>query len=837
MDRDKRPSVLSFFLGLLIDKSRADAIAGDISEICEDIIERRGRSAGLLWYFGELLKTVPGLFLLRLRWIWHNNITSYRLAFRALRKNRIYSVLNILGLSVGIGVFVLMSLMVHYELGYDSFHKKSEEIYQLGTVVKTAQGPVKQWVTGPRVTDFVKESYPEVENASRMLDHYTSVATDSSRFKETVSFVDHDFFEIFNFRRLSGEGISSPDSALITLAYAEKFFGNRDCLGKTFSIVNHRDRKQIFRVVGILENIPVQSSIRGNIFLPFSSLQNVLSKNFFNGWGNFCLSSFVRINSDSTAFTEKLNEDLKEQGKYRFTFMLENIRNIHFSHDVHAADVEPVNPLYLWIAFSIGVIILLMGIMNLMNISYARLGEQMAAAGIRKVLGASGRDVFGQVLREYILIGFIASSAGVIVTLILKQRFGIELTGSLSAWIISMLCCSVAVGIMAGFIPSWILAGGKPSGLFRGGTVKGKKWFTWAGIFIQFSLITALLFCGIVMRKQLDYMRNYNLGFNENVFVALNVNTDNNRKFVQLFRNKSAGYRSIVSVSGVETIPGLSFSETRVTVMGEKYHTKISLADRFFVQTAGLKTLKGAESFLHGDLVINRKAEEMMRGEWEGTKMIRGGESMGVIKAVVENYNIFSLHETIPPVTYRIDDKFKPDHMIIRASGNSRNARRDIVRLLRLTAPDYKVKLHSIKSLFNRSYRTDEKWNSVVDTATLISLLVALFGLTGVSIVILQKREKEIGIRKVMGASRWELSVRSTFDLVKWAVIALIPALIAGYYAVETWLGNFAYKTEIGITPYFAASLLALITAFITSGIQSWRAASTDPLKTINRES
>ncbi len=817
-------------LKLIVDRDRRDAVIGDIEEIYENICSRDGRLSGAFWYWKEVFRTAPRIMIQRLGNWFALNIRYFILASRNLKKNRVYTILNVAGLSIGIGVFALMFLMIQKEMSYDKFHKNSEEIYQLGSRVKTPKGYVKQWVTAPRGATFLKERFPAVTESARMLDQHTTIRIGEKTFREYVSFVDSGFFRIFAFGDVTESSFNNPVNAVITEEYASKFFGTAAAVGKEIVIKNYKGMMQNYRVSAVIKNIPENSSIIGDIFLPFSSLKNVLGAGFFNRWTGFCLKSFIRVKGGAESILDEFNRAAEKEAGIEYSHIAVNIEDIHFSNNIHAGDVEPVNPVYLWVAFSIGAIILFMGIVNLMNISYARIGNQLISTDIRKVMGAGRGDIFGIVIREYMLLTTVASLLGVIVTVVLKEQFSIKLTLDVTTYILYFTGCAIFPGLAAGALPAWMLACRKPSGRITGFTVKGSKFLNRMGVGLQFGMITILVFSGIVMKNQLDYAKEHKTGFDETTLVAMNLNGEDTRKIVERFRSRIAGYNSIISVSGVETFPGLGFNETRIFIGGSKMHAKIGLVDPWILETAGFAITEGGGRLKKGDFILNSKASAV-----SGLKTVIGSEvsfnkkAAGRVVSVVSNFHIDSLYEHIPPVVLRVSDSFRPEHMIIKISPGAQDVRKDISSVLKEVAPHYKPDLRGTRELFNAAYRSDEKWTRAINTSVVIAMIIAMFGLTGLAIVAMEKRKREIGIRKVLGAQKGELIVDMTAELIKWALIALVPALITGWLLTSRWLENFAYRAEPGISPYLIAVCIPILSAVVTAGVQVWRATMTDP--------
>ena len=794
-----------------------------------------------------------------------------KIALRNMRRHKLYSIINLFGLAVGMACFLLIALHIAAELSYDKFHLKAGQIYRvtyeinlLDSTSHTAQTPAP---LGPAMI----RDYPEVENATRFfILKDTLVTRKEKRFYENILFGDRNFFDVFTFPLLKGNpdtALVEPNSMVLTETMAEKYFGNEDPLDKVLILNGNRD----FRVTGILKDIPRNSHFHFDFLVPFAA--GFRNKKMMGYWGNIFCYNYLLLEEDASPveLENKLPDfamkyiggnfkdffgDKLDQVPSMYIFHLQPIEKIHlYSH--LDSEIEPNSSgAYIYIFSAIAFFILLIACINFMNLSTARSSVRAKEIGMRKVIGARRGELIKQFLGESLFLSFLSLILAVVLIKFFLPFFnslsGKELSLSLvghGTFFAVLIGTFVFVGILAGSYPAFLLSAFIPVEVLKG--KKGSKipvpLIRTGLVILQFTISIILIVGTIIIHNQMSYLRNKNLGFDKEHLITI---ADQNRRLwrkYEAFKGELMKDPDILAVSGSSGLPSGIFSKSTIVPENvpsyESALMPIMSVDYDFIKTYGIELVSGrnfAKEFstdLGGAYIINEAAEE--RFGWDsplGKTLTDTGGIKGKVIGVVRNFHFNSLHHGIEPLALFINPKsFRYYTLRIR----SQNIPRSIAHLeetWKKFAPNRPFTYAFLDDQINRFYQSEQRLNQIFLYFSVLAIFIACLGLFGLTSFTAEQRTKEIAIRKVMGASVPSLINLVSREFIKWIIAANILAWPLSYFALNRWLQNFAYRTGIGFGIFLLAAILSFVIALLTVSYQSLKAAVSNPVDSLRYE-
>ena len=783
-----------------------------------------------------------------------------KIAFRNLIRHKTYSFINIAGLAIGIAICILIFLFIKNELNYDTFHENADKIFRVNSVFDIRGNVHTQAVTQAPLGPAMKGDLPEVEFATRFSTRGSVVKYQDKTFKETLTFADHDVFKMFSFPLLRGrakEILSNKNSIVITEDVARKYFGDINPLGKRFSI-NIDEQFEDFIVSGVVERIPDNSSIKFDFIVPFEKLKDFVRESYFSNWGLFSLRTFVQLNelSDANDVNNKLPIFIKKYvDNSRGEYVLQPLENIHFGHNIEAGMLESSNIVYSYILIGIAFLILLIASVNFINISLVNSSIRYKEIGLRKVVGATSFQLIKQFLFETLFMSTIAFAIGIILAELFLPSFNSLIDKSLNinytgSWysIFCVIAFILLVGILSGTYPALFLSKYQPVETIKGKQKLGRKNpVTRSLVVFQFVISIFLIVATGIIMQQLDYMKNKNLGFDSKHVLVLPVGRADGRHMFDILRNELNQYNSILNIAGANAFPGGGYNGTSVKTVDGTHHVNIALIDYNFLECFDIN-LKEGRNFskamvLDGkhSVIIN---ETLLKNfGWEsatGKKLViddwAGLRDVNVI-GVVENFHFTSLHKEIEPLVFYVNPDIDIHYIFVKIK--SKNMAETIALLKeqwQKITPDNPFKYFFMQEEFNQLYRTEEQWGQIAKYSSLLAIVITCFGLFGLSALLITKRTKEIGIRKVLGASISSIVLLLSKEFTKWVLIANLIAWAIAYYTMNKWLQNFAYRINIGWWVFLLAGTLAMVIALLTVSYQAIRAAAANPVKALRYE-
>jgi len=783
-------------------------------------------------------------------------------AWRNLMKNKMFSFINILGLTIGITVCMMIFLFIMNEFSVDRFHKKGKNIYRVmrGYDASKQAAP---WLSGPYATALLNDFRGEIKRAVRVMPSNDLISFGNTSFNEKkVYLTDSDFFSLFSFPLMRGNAsavLRDPNSIVLTETTAKKYFGTIDnAMGKVVEM----DKDKQLKVTGIAKDIPSNSHLYFDLVVPLS---NWYKEPWFNVWINNNNFTYVLLDEHANLaqvekrfpqFMDKyMGDDMKRLGA-RFSLSLVPLKDVYFSA---GGDFDPVkhgDKTVVFIFLSIAILILLIACINFMNLSTIRAVERSKEVGLRKVLGALRNNLVWQFIGESILLTLIACilSTGLLELLLpyYNSLLGYTLTVSWSALPVYLFLVAVIiiVGFLAGSYPAFFLSAFKPieslSGKLRLG--KGGSLFKQALVVVQFSISVLLIVGTIIIMKQMDYVKNKELGYDKEHEIIVPIDNGDIYNHLLTFKNELQSKNNIQSVSLMSGEPGGFFDEHTFEAEGQHdiWKSRTEFADFEFVKTLGLKIIAGRDfspqyaTDTTDAVLINRTAASKLGltpqqaiGKWI-KNTIRDSTRRRVV-GVVENFNFLSLKEKMDALVISPSEDRRVAVIRIKP-GNIESAIATIKQEYNKVAPVYPFEYNFLDQKFDDLYKTDIRQQSILSVFAGLAIFIACLGLFGLASFTATKRFKEIGVRKVLGSSVRGIVILLSKDLLKPVLIATCIALPVGYYAMNKWLQNFAYKTSLQWWIFLLAAVITFGIALITVSIKAVKAAAANPVKSLRNE-
>jgi putative ABC transport system permease protein len=798
-----------------------------------------------------------------------------KVALRYLMRHKEYTAINILGLAVGITCCVLIMLFVRSELSYDAFHSKSDRLYRMWQHEKYQGEDFISTVTPLPMAQALQSNFAEIESTCRVFQLNPIVKVQQQSFTEDMRMVDSSFLRLFDFDLLQGDRnnpFPTASSMLITPAIAKKYFGKENPIGKNVE-VQLGNEKMLFSVAGVIQPSPEASSIKFNVLIPFSNSKLIFSPNAHRSWFNVFTETYVLLKENTNAadlqkkfpvlMKQQLGEDYTENG---FLLHLQPITDIHLNN-VLPAGIEPLsNPKYSYILATIGILILLVACVNFITLSIGRSTTRAMEVGVRKALGAARKQLIRQFWGEAFIVTVIAVVIGLALSAILLKPFN-QLTSknlSLDLDATFILFCALMVSLIAmvaGMYPALVLSRFNPVEVLKGklNLKSNKGWLRQSLIVGQFIASIGMIVCTISIGEQMRYLRTKDLGYNKEqiIVVPTNKSRQEGMPLAQLYRTEllknpqvsdaTVSLYSFVQAPWIE----MGFTDDKKVYKSFQYNT----IDENFLRTMNIKVVRGRDfqngntaDFTTGALVNESFVKEFDLGDAVGKKL--PGKIDEYIVGVVKDFNFESLHTPVRPLvmTMRIDSIARrienisfgsprqPRISVRMKSGNLANnieiLKQAWVKVNPLQDFEYQFLDESIAS----RYVQEQRASTIVKLASGLSIFIACMGLFGLATLTVVRRTKEIGIRKVLGASIPTIAGLLSKDFLKLVIIAAVIAFPLAWWAMQSWLQDFAYRVSIGWWVYVLAGVLAVLVALATVSYQAIKAAMANPVKSLRTE-
>ena len=794
-----------------------------------------------------------------------------KITLRNLSKQKLYSFITIIGLSVGITCCLLIMLYVRQEMSYDNLYPNADNIYRIGHKVIRPQGITYSAATPAPVAPALEEEYPEIAQITRIyLDSEVLFEHKNKRFYEdNVIYADPDFFDVFPFRLLKGDSahlLDTPESLVLTSTTAQKYFGDENPLGKVLRVNNHDN----FRVTGVIEDIPVNSHYHFDFVISFLAKNEQNFGLWINAWTSFTTLYTYAVIPENVNIDEFSNrvEDLitRHSGKrpgIERKLVFQPLRSIHL-HSHFEDEIEANNYVSnLIILSTIAFLILVIACINYMNLATSQSARRAREVGMRKVLGAQKLQLVKQFMGESILLTLLAMFISLASLELLLPAFSslvgkpvVFSYGNSFLFLVAFLLVTLFVGVSSSIYPALFLSRHQPIRALKGlkesvGASKGHILFKKFLVVVQFVVSILLIICTLIINKQLHYMKNAHLGFDKEHTVVFPVQSESGRRQYEAIKNELMVNPGIVGTTACLRPPisdliivtrawpeGSTDEETFLI-----YHNFVDLEylDLFEVElVAGRKFSKEYSTDLKEGFIINeaavRKWGMASAEEAIGMRLRTGLNLRGTIIGVMKDHHISSFHQEIEPMALSFDPQYFWTMAIKIRSDDISGTLASVDKVYSKFIPEFPFVFSFLDEDIDRLYKGEEQTSRIIRTFSVIAIFIACLGLFGLAAFAAERRTKEIGIRKVLGATASNIIFLLSTEFSKWVLVSNIIAWPIAYYAMNRWLQGFAYRTNVGLWTFFLAALVAFMIALFTVSYQAIKAAVTNPVKALRYE-
>ena len=851
------PKFAAWILERMLDPQVRYSGLGDFEEKFHAIANQKGLFKARIFYWMQIVILTPSFSKNLIYWRGEMIVNYLKIAFRNMKRQKGHSFINIAGLAIGMAICILIFLWVQDELNFDRFHENAENICRVNMNDQN-YGVVWPIVSIP-VGPALKQEFPEVIDSVRVNDFSGLVTREEKKFDEIGAYVDPSFFEIFSFPFVKGDSktaLSAPSAIVISQEMAHKFFGTEDPLGKNLKLNNTLD----LTVTGVIKDMPQNSHIHFDFLLPFEIFEKRDREP--THWGRFQIYTYVMLQDDSPfkEFENKIAGLLQEHNVGEGPKLaLEPLTRIHLYGVDGGGDMR-----YVYVFSIIAVFILVIACINFMNLTTARSSTRAKEVGMRKVTGAQRADLIKQFMGESVLFSLIALALATVLVILILPAFNILANKQLALnpqgnWnsILRFVGIALFTGLMAGSYPALFLSSFKPVNILTGSltqkTGRTKKTvFRKALVVIQFSISVFLIISTFVIFKQLHFIRNRNLGYQKEHIVTIPLRGNAAQQY-EAFKSELLRDSRISHVAATSEMPVLiGYVHIGYDWEGKDPEIKARmnelLVDHDFIETMNMTVVQGRgfskdyATDASEACIINEAAVKDMDIESPVGKRFSAPAHEGMrdytIIGVVKDFHFRPLHDEIDPlVMFIAPEKFNFFCIRIRSDITDLPGTLGYIESVwNKFTPDFPFKYNFLDSTFNKLYRSEQKTGSVFGYFTFLAVFISCLGLFGLASQVTEMRTKEIGIRKVFGASVSGITVLLSKDFLKWVFVANVIAWPTAYFAMNKWLQNFAYRTSFGIEIFILSGILAFVIALITVSFQSIKAAVANPIDSLRYE-
>lgn len=779
-----------------------------------------------------------------------------KIAFANLMKNRVYSSISIMSLTIGLAVSVLLLFYVLHEWSFDRYHTKADQIYRLCQ----EQHPFQ----APGTATLLTEKLPAIKSFARILPRDNIlVQKDELRFKENqVAWVDANLFNIFSFKFIRGNAetaLIEPWTMVITEETAHKYFGDIDPVGKNLKVDNEYD----YTITGVIQDIPENSHYTFDIFMNLEDGNSMFGSGWEESWGwwNF----LVYFEMQEGFSKSELETEISQMMKIRYedieglpVFTLQNLKDIHLYSAHFLGDIQPQNSItFVLIFLAIALLILLIASFNYVNLLTANATKRLTEIGVRKSFGASRKQLAIQFIMESILVFLISFGLALVLVKLSLPLFNNladkHLTFSIitnGTVILGMIIMMLTLGILAGWYPAFVLSSYQPQRVMKSNNSGGGSGFQIKNILIgaQFTIVIILIVSAIVMFRQISYLQNADLGFDKDAVLTSIFDFGEEDKYNTL-KQALLNNTEVSSVSVASRIPsGTLGNQAEVTPQGQTEPIVIPYVHVTFdyFKTLGIEAGQGrlfsedTKTDQFEAVILNQMAVEKLgiEGNPIGQSLRCGWpESTRKIIGVLDDFHFESLYNNIKPavfvihypLAYHLIIKVKPTNDIVGLQAS-------LLGICQQIYPNEIIEFSFLDDILEQRYLRDSKTFQLMGFFAILAIILAGMGLFGIVSFMMTSRTKEIGIRKVNGATVFEVLKLLNIGFLKWVLVSLILAIPIAYYGMNSWLTHFAYKTALSWWIFLLAGGLSFIIVLLTVSGQTFKAARQNPIDALRYE-
>ena len=792
----------------------------------------------------------------------------FKIAWRNLIKNKVYSGINIIGLAIGLTAGFLILQYVNFEHSYDKFHSKKNSIYRVVADLDTpSSGKMESSRPACAVPPHMEEEFPEVISAVRFMRLELAVRKDEVKLVEDkAAAADKAFFEVFDFDLLQGNKksvLQEPYSVVLTQETANRYFGNESAIGKTIRLKDEDINDLPFTVTGIMAEIPENSHIKANMIISMTTYSKGVLPRIDDAWGLYDPAAYILVHPNTDPkqleakfpdFLERNSGETMRRDKMFVSLSLEPLEDVYLRSERGGEYSGDLGTIYI---FSIiAIFILLIACINFVNLTTARSVERAKEVGVRKVIGAEKRQLSLQFVGESVIISLISFVIASVLTALVLPAFN-EIAGKVISDgiftnpinIIYLFLIALSIGAFAGIYPAFVLSSFKPVNVLKGNFSTGTRGIILRkGLVItQFTISITLIIGTIIIYNQMNYMRSQELGFDKEHTVLLPVTVSSAQKELKDNIDDISG---VVSTTLASTVPG-AYNNSAYSVIqnsqgeGQIANINAYFVDHDFISQFGLKVIAGrgfSRDFVTDSaqgMIINEKAVKFLGysspKDALGATFSQWGKE-GQIIGVIQDFHFKSLQENIQPLTMTM----KPDEtdlLAIKITGNNiKQTLADIQNKWETILPNDSFNYQFLDENFDKQYRSQERFGSLFLNFAVLAILISCLGLLGLAAYSMLQRKREIGVRKVLGASVAQVVKLLSTDFLKLVTTAFLIASPLAWYVMNDWLSRFAYRISIEWWMFLLAGTSAIIIALATVSFHALKASLANPVKSLRTE-
>jgi putative ABC transport system permease protein len=851
------PRIAASLIRRVLPPLDRDYLLGDYEESFQRKLEEKGALSASLWYWMQLVRTAPEYLLESFYWRAVMFKNSLKLTFRNIKKHMIHSFMNISGLSIGLACSLLIMMWVQHELSYDRFHENADRLYRV--VYSSDDGDLHgSYLPGP-LAAYLREHFPEFNSTTGFRPWEAKIAFDNKSFSSIGSYVDPSFFSMFSFPFEKGEpktALSHPNSIVITENLATKLFGqNDDPMAKTVSYNSGISESIPLTVTGILKDIPQNSHIQFDFLLSFEILHD-----WMKTWRNKNVFSYVLL--EKNVMPEEVNQKISgvlKAHKYdgNLNLYLQPIKSVHLHALGGGGRIT-----YVYIFSMMALLVLFIACLNFMNLSTAQSEQRFKEIGIKKVVGSSRFQLIMQFLCESMILSLLSLLLAVFIAVLflpsLNSMLGTQIAFKCTPnLVLSIIGIALLTGAVSGCYPAFFLSSFHPVPLLKGNVgklTKGKSrspLFRKTLVIIQFVLSVGFIGCILFINQQLHHMRNKDLGFDKENILVLKASRGFLEKASTIKQEllNHPGIQSIASsLLRIDTWESSDFSSA-FSWSGKTKEIEGLIGQNWvdydFLKTLNLEMAEGrffSREFSNDSshaVILNETAVRIMDiNEPLGKEFtfVPGSpnERKKTIIGVIKDYHTESLHQEIRPVVLELGGG--PNVYIKIQKGHITETLRYIERKIKGIVPGESFDYTFLDEDLDSLYKNEQLLGKLVRYGTLLVLLISSVGMFSLASFSIVRRTKEIGIRKLLGASGFRIMFMLTKDLMNMIFLSIVAAWPIVYLLMKKWLDNFAYRINLSIWIFLLSGLMALVIAMLTVSYQSIKAATANPVDSLRYE-
>jgi predicted permease len=832
-------------------------LIGDFGEVYSYIAKEKGESAASLWYWGQIVKLIPLFISNSIYWSVQMIKNYLKVALRNIRRHKGFSFINIAGLAIGLACCLLITIWVLDELSYDEFHENAANLYRVEEDQHYSDRIFYVYVTPYPLGPALKTEVADIIDATRVV--WTGGVLfkyeDNTFFEDNGRAVDPSFLKMFTYPLVKGDkntALDSPFSAVLSEDLAEKYFGDEDPIGKVITLNN----KYEFTVTGVMENIPHNTYLRFDFLVPYEILKRT-GQTREEDFGSNSIYTFVQLADGTPA--EQVNQQISGFIKTKVPESRTELRLMPFTklhlHEFFGYEKGAGAIQYVYIFSVIAFIVLLIACINFMNLSTARSANRAKEVGLRKVVGALKGHLVRQFYGESVVYAFIALIFAVGIVTLLLPAFS-RLSSKELSWgvagietiFLGLLGITLFTGLVAGSYPAMFLSAFQPARVLKGSLFSGSggSLFRRVLVVVQFALSILLIIGTAVVYQQQSYIKNMRLGWNKEQLVYLPLRADT-RKSYNTLKQELIQIPQVLNVTGTSQLPthiGSNSSDAQWEGKDPEFSILIGFnpVDFDFTETLKIEMAEGRSfdkehtSDLSQSWVVNEEVAKLMNKDSVIGEKFNFQGIDGTIVGVMKNFHYQTLKNEIEPLAIAVGPDYL-NYMIVRIPPEGVSTSLGFIeKTWKRVIPTFPFEYHFMDERYDMMYRAEQRIGTLLRYFAVLAVFVACLGLFGLASFMAEKRTKEIGIRKILGASVVQVTRLLCKEFFVLVFVANVIAWPAAYFAMRKWLQSYAYRVDLGYFVFFGAMLLALFVAILSVGYQAIRAARANPADSLRYE-